>query len=70
MEIWAILGSICVLIGFGAVMYRAGKKSADFRAYKNTIQDYEKVSKVIKNNSGLGRAILLKRLRDLAKNKK
>lgn len=66
MEIWAILGSICVLFVFGVVMYRSGKKSADYKAYKTTILEYDKVAKIIKNTTGLGRAVLLQRLRDLA----
>lgn len=66
MELWAILGGLCVLFVFGVVMYRAGKKIADYKAYKTTVLEYEKVAKIIKNTNGLGRAVLLKRLRDLA----
>ena len=31
---WAIIGVICGLFAFGAVMYRSGRKSAENAAFK------------------------------------
>lgn len=69
MEIWAIFGGFACLFAFGLVMYRAGKKSAENENNRANLKTYEKVGQVIKNNNGLGRAVLLSKLRDLSKNK-
>lgn len=60
----AIIAGVAGLFAFGAVMYRAGRKSAQNAQFKGEQKADEKVDKIIRANAGLSRAELLRRLRD------
>lgn len=64
MTAWAIVAAIAGLFAFGAVMYRAGRKSAENKAFKAKDKENEQVDKIIRANSTLSRDECLKRLRD------
>lgn len=60
---WAIIGVICGLFAFGAVMCRSGRKSAALEQAKKEALEREKVDSIIQSNSDLGRSECLERLR-------
>ena len=61
---WAIIGVICGLFTFGAVMYRSGRKSAENAAFKAKEKENAKVDEVLRSVSRLSRVDLLMRLRE------
>ena len=67
MTAWAILGAICGLFAFGAVMYRSGRKEAENKALRAKERDNAKVDKALRAAGRLSRMDLLKRLRGIAK---
>lgn len=60
----AVIAGVAGLFAFGAVMYRAGRKSAENKAFKAKDKENEQVDKIIRANSTLSRDELLRRLRD------
>lgn len=66
MTAWAVIAGIAGLFAFGAVMHRAGRKSAQNAQLKGEQKANEKVDAVIRANAGLSRDECLKRLRDSA----
>lgn len=60
----AIIAGVAGLFAFGAVMFRAGRKSAENKSLRAKDKENEKVDKIIRANAALGRDELLKRLRD------
>ena len=61
---WAIIGVICGLFTFGAVMYRSGRKSAENAAFKAKEKENAKVDEFLRSVSRLNRVDLLGRLRE------
>lgn len=61
---WAIIGVICGLFAFGAVMYRSGRKSAENAAFKTKERENAKVDKALRRVARLSRVDLLARLRE------
>ena len=61
---WAIIGVICGLFTFGAVMYRSGRKSAENAAFKAKERENAKVDEVLRSASRPSRVDLLARLRE------
>lgn len=57
-------GAGAALFAFGAVMFRAGRETAQNAQIKREQKDNEQVDKVIRAHSGLSRAELLARLHD------
>ena len=64
MTAWAILGAICGLFAFGAVMYRSGRKAAQNKALRAKERENAKVDEVMRHVARLNRADLLMRLRE------
>ena len=64
MTAWAILGAICGLFAFGAVMYRSGRKAAENKALRDKERENAKVDEVMRHVARLNRADLLMRLRE------
>ena len=56
----AACGMLCA---FGAVLYRAGRQSAENKACRGKEKEYEQTDKIIRAVSVMGRGELLKRLR-------
>ena len=67
MTAWAILGAICGLFAFGAVMYRSGRKSAENKALRAKERENAQVDKALRTAGRLSRVDLLKRLREREK---
>ena len=63
MTAWAILGAICGLFAFGAVMYRSGRKAAENKALRAKELDNAQVDKALRAAGRLSRVDLLKWLR-------
>lgn len=63
MTAWAILGAICGLFAFGAVMYRSGRKSAENKALRAKERENAQVDKALRAAGRLSRVDLLKRMR-------
>lgn len=61
---WAIIGVVCGLFVFGAVMYRSGRKSAENAAFKAKEKENAKVDEIMRRVARLNRADLLMRLRE------
>ena len=64
MTAWAILGAICGLFAFGAVMYRSGRKAAENKALRDKERENAKVDEVMRHVARLNRTDLLMRLRE------
>ena len=64
MTAWAILGAICGLFAFGAVMYRSGRKAAENKVLRAKERENAKVDEVMRHVARLNRADLLMRLRE------
>lgn len=62
MTAWAILGAICGLFAFGAVMYRSGRKAAENKALRAKERDNAQVDKALRAAGRLSRVDLLKRM--------
>lgn len=67
MTAWAILGAICGLFAFGAVMYRSGRKAAENKALRAKERENAQVDKALRAAGRLSRVDLLKRLREREK---
>lgn len=67
MTAWAILGAICGLFAFGAVMYRSGRKTAENKALRAKERENAQVDKALRAAGRLSRVDLLKRLREREK---
>lgn len=67
MTAWAILGAICGLFAFGAVMYRSGRKAAENKALRAKERDNAQVDKALRAAGRLSRVDLLNRLREREK---
>lgn len=67
MTAWAILGAICGLFAFGAVMYRSGRKAAENKALRAKERENVQVDKALRAAGRLSRVDLLKRLREREK---
>lgn len=61
---WAIIGVICGLFAFGAVMYRSGRKIAENAAFKAKEKENAKVDEALRSVSRISRVDLLARLRE------
>ena len=61
---WAIIGVICGLFTFGAVMYRSGRKAAENKALRAKERENAKVDEIMRRVARLNRADLLMRLRE------
>lgn len=61
---WAIIGVICGLFAFGAVMYHSGRKAAQNKALRAKERENAKVDEVMRRVARLNRADLLMRLRE------
>ena len=59
-----LLGAQAALAGFGAVLYRSGRRAAENEALKAGRKADEKVDKAIRRAGSLSRAELIERLRD------
>lgn len=64
MTAWAIIAATAGLFAFGAVMYRAGRKSAQNEALLARDKENDKVDQLIRAHAHLTRDELLGRLRD------
>lgn len=60
----AIIAALAALAGFGAVMYRSGRRAAENEALKAGGKADEKVDKTIRRVGSLSRAELTRWLRD------
>ncbi len=67
MTAWAILGAICGLFAFGAVMYRSGRKAAENKVLRAKERENAQVDKALRTAGRLSRVDLLKRLREREK---
>lgn len=67
MTAWAILGAICGLFAFGAVMYRSGRKAAENKVLRAKERENAQVDKALRAAGRLSRVDLLKRLREREK---
>lgn len=67
MTAWAILGAICGLFAFGAVMYRSGRKAAENKALRAKERENAQVDTALRAAGRLSRVDLLKRLREREK---
>lgn len=67
MTAWAILGAICGLFAFGAVMYRSGRKAAENKALRAKERENAQVDKALRAAGRLSRVDLLKRMRGCEK---
>ena len=61
---WAIIGVICGLFAFGAVMYRSGRRVAENEALKAKERENAKVDETLRRVAGLNRVDLLARLHE------